>query len=199
MLEAVSITVAHDGAHVRLGWPVSVQPFPRSEELAPGRDEPYLRDFVDAIHSYFRSDFEDCIRRVITSVETFFAYLDWKAACRPNTFRRILDNNVERNSLGGQVVTANLKYTYKVRNEIVHGGFRMKSTSGMFCDKAIATVRYLIQRYSGDPAVIRDAFSHGMQFGLLQNMVGQNQDLDEIERRRKVGVDAGSPISNMED
>ena len=196
-LEAANITVAHDGAHVCLGWPVSVPPFPRSEELAPGRDEPYLRDFVDAIHSYFRSDFDDCIRRVVTSVETFFAYRGWKAACRPSTFKRVLDNNVEKDSLGGQVVTENLKYVYKIRNRIVHGGFRMSRESGMFCDKAIATLRYLIQRCSGDATVSRYAFSHGMQFLLLQSVIGQHLDLDEIERFQRDKHAPGPPINSM--
>ena len=196
LLDAIWLVVTHQDVDVPLNWPVAVSPFPRSAQLAPGRDEPYLRDFVDAIHAYFWSDFDDCIRRLVTSVETFFAYRKWKASRAPSTFRRILDHNVETKSLSGEVVVENLKYIYKIRNRIVHGGFRMSPASGLFCDKAIATVRYLIQRYSGDPAVSRYAHSHGMQFLGLQRVVGQLYDLDKIQRG--VGVKAdGPPIENM--
>lgn len=67
----------------------------------------------------------------------------------------------------------------------------------MFCDKAIASVRYLIQRYSGNAKVSRHAFTHGMQFLLLQGVIGQHLDLDEIERSQSIGDVVGPPINSM--
>ena len=199
LLEAVGLLVTRGSEQLPLHWPISVSPFPRSAQLAPGRDETYIRDFIDAIHTYLKNDFDDCIRRLVTSVETFFSHRRWTASAGPNTFRRILHNNVETNMLAGQVIVDNLKVVYQVRNRIVHAGFRMSPSSGVFCDKAIATVRYLIQRYSGDMAISNYVHSHGMQLLAVQGILGHRYDLDQIERSRSLQQDRGAPIRNASD
>ena len=146
LLEALGLAVTHENDDVSLRWPISVAPFPPSAQLSAGRDEAYLRDFVDAIHSYLRNDFDGCIRRLVTSVETFFSHRQWRATEGSSTFTRILGDNVRTNTLAGQVIVENLKIIYKVRNRIVHGGFRMSPSSDLFCDKAIATVRSLLAK-----------------------------------------------------
>jgi hypothetical protein len=196
LLEATGIAVMCLGAWVPITWPVSLLPFPRSAELAPGRDEIYLRDFVDANHSYLRNDFEDCIRRLVTSVETFFAHRRWTANPKPNTFKAILDSNVSQVGLAGRVVVKNLKFIYKVRNKIVHGGFRMGSASGRFCSKAVASVRYLIQGYSGVPKVSRYAHSLGMQLLRAEDVLGHMHNLDQIERHASSTLAAGPVINS---
>ena len=39
----------------------------------------YVHDFVNSINSYFTSDFEDCIRQIVTSAENFFETRGWRA------------------------------------------------------------------------------------------------------------------------
>lgn len=196
LLEAVGLFVTHGNKTLSLHWPVSISPFPRSAQLAPGRDETYLRDFIDAIHAYLKNDFDDCIRRLVTAAETFFKHRQWTATEGPNTFKRILDSNVKTDVLAGQVIVQNLKCVYQVRNKIAHRGFRMSPSSSIFCDKAVATVRYLIQGYSGDLAISKYAFSLGMQLLMLQNVLGNLNDLDDIERSCVLEGDTGPLVQN---
>lgn len=187
LLDAIGIRVTCGKYTVSLNWPISVVPFHRTVELAPGRTEMYLRDLVDAMQSFLSNDFDECVRRLVTSTETFFLHLGWKAATKPNTFRRILDCNVDTSGLAGQVIVQNLKFIYKVRNKIVHRGFRMSPSSGLFCDKAIGSATYLIQMHSGDETVSRYASSLRMQLLKAQGVLGGPFDLDEIEKRECSG------------
>jgi hypothetical protein len=165
---------------------------------------PYVHDFIDSINSYFTSDFDDCIRRVVTSAENFFQSRAWrsksapgcfwrrllrllgiKAKETPNTFRRILLDNVNKNHLPGQVINENMQFIYTVRNRIVHGGFRMSTSSELFCAKAIATLKYLIAGYCGDVAISRYVHTLYMQFEMQRGTFGGLYNLDVIERRQR--------------
>ena len=151
------------------------------------------------MYSYLRNDFDDCIRRLITSAENFFSLRKWTSRSGSNSFRRILEDNVDLKSLPGQVVSGNLRFVYKIRNRIVHQGFRMNTNSGVFCDKAIASLRYLIQRYSGDQTVSTYAYSLGMQLLMLQNVLGNHQDLDCIEKRQSTPITDAHVIKTPSD
>lgn len=211
LLDALAIQVVVEGERLSLRWPISVGPFPPSAALAPGCDQTYLRDFIDAMHSLLKYDYDDCIRRVITSAECFFTHKSWNAGTPPSglkyigwlisgvknlisrkswsanaplrTFRRILEHNVDPSAIAGQVIIHNLKIVYGVRNKIVHRGFRMSMTSGVFCHKAISTLKYLIYRYSGDPVASQYVYQLEMQFLALQGLLGVNYNLDHIGRR----------------
>lgn len=187
LLDAIGISVTYGKYTVSLNWPISVVPFHRTVELALGRTEIYLRDLVDAMQSFLSNDFDECVRRLVTSTETFFRHLEWKATTRPNTFRRILDCNVDKSRPVGQVIVENFKFIYKVRNKIVHRGFRMSPSSSLFCDKAIGTVTYLIKMHSRDKTVSRYASSLRMQLLKAQGVFGGPFDLDEIEKRECSG------------
>ena len=134
----------------------------------------------------------------MTSAEIFFAHQKWKARAGPNTFRRILEDNVGGRSLASKVIIENLEFVYRVRNRIVHQGFRMSTSSALFCDKAIGTLRYLIQSYSGNHSVANYAYSHGMQLGLLQQILAINHDLDQIERSRATPTDPKKIIKDFD-
>jgi hypothetical protein len=181
LLEAAAILVETDQEAIPLQWPVSVQPFPDMTELAPARIETYLRDFVDAMHAFLRSELDECVRRLITCTETFFSHRGWVASDGPNTFKRILVSNVSTNALPGKTIVENLKFLYKIRNKIVHHGFHISLSGATFCDKSIATVGYLLQFFSGDSTISRYVLNHAMQFLSIKTILGQFQDLDEVE------------------
>ena len=50
-------------------WPQSFAAFPPLVNSVNYEDKIYVRDFIDACNSYFNADYDDCIRRVITSAE----------------------------------------------------------------------------------------------------------------------------------
>jgi hypothetical protein len=58
----------------------------------------------------------------------------------------------------------------------------MSTSSALFCSKAIGTVKYLIQRYSGDEAISRYVYTLHMQFELQSSAFGNQYNLDEIQR-----------------
>jgi hypothetical protein len=201
VFEAAQVTLTVDRRRMRLNWPISIAPFPPSARIAQNVRELYVHDFIDAINSYFTYDFDDCIRRVVTSAENLFEARAWKAKPaprlfwrkllrrlglnvkeRPNTFRRVLSDNININRLSGQVINENMQFIYTVRNKIVHSGFRMSTSSTLFCSKAIGTLKYLIAGYCGDPVISRYVNTLHMQFGVQCDMLGNLHNLDVIER-----------------
>jgi hypothetical protein len=201
IFEAALVSLTVNGRRMQLNWPISFAPFPPSAIIAKDISALYVYDLVDSMHSYFTSDFEDCIRRIVTSAENFFETREWKAKPlpetllrkllrllglklekRPDTFRRVLSDNINKTKLSGEVLNENMQFIYTVRNRIVHAGLRMSSSSGLFCDKAIATLKYLIAGYCGDAAISRYVNTLYTQFRLQRSEFGEFHNLDVIEK-----------------
>jgi hypothetical protein len=197
--EAIGIILIHGNQQIQIPWPVSIAPFPPAAKLASRMGETYLRDFIDAMHCYFKNDFDDCIRRIITSTENFFESLRWKAKTGPNSFRQILDDNIDSTIFDNQVIMENLKSIYGVRNKIVHQGFRMSASSALFCDKAVSTLKYLLHRHVKDAQISRYVHTLGLQFVGLQSMTGNMINLDQLEKANPSSHDHVMPIDNISD
>jgi hypothetical protein len=176
--DALGIVVTHGGVNLRLAWPRGVVPFPTSAALAPQATDIYLRDYIDAIHAFMKNDFDDCVRRIITSVENFFAIKGWTAT--PHTFRNIVATNVVAPP-HDQVIVDNLRFVYHVRNRIVHSGFRISTRGRDFCHKALDSLRYLIQWFCGSAEISKYATSLGRQTHILSHDVGSMFDLDYLK------------------
>ncbi|REF86242.1 hypothetical protein DES32_2291 [Methylovirgula ligni] len=212
MFEAVRVSVSVQGRHLPLSWPISFLPFPPSAALANNVRATYVYEFVDSINAYFTSDFDDCIRRLVTSAENLFEVRGWKTRTSPktlfrkilrllgfksktsNSFRRILTEYVNDGSLAGEVVTENMEFIYTIRNKIVHAGFRMSTTSGQFCDKAIATLKYMIARHCQDMIISRYVDTLYMQFRMQCSELGEMYNLGVIEKRRKDDGNSETPV-----
>lgn len=69
IFEAVRVSINVSGRLIQLNWPIGFAPFPPSTSIAPSVTAPYVYDLIDSIDSYFASDFDDCLRRVVTSAE----------------------------------------------------------------------------------------------------------------------------------
>jgi hypothetical protein len=192
VFEALDVSVTVGNQRVWLDWPISFPAFPPSAKLSRRMNASYIRDFIDSINSYFRNDYDDCIRRVVTSAENFFQSRGWKVKLNPDgvrqrilqlfgvkietrrtTFRRLLFDNVDTGRLSGEVINGNMQYIYTLRNKIVHSELRMGVSSGLFCVKSIATLYYLIYRHCGDPTIARYAHTLHMQFGLQRLAFGE--------------------------
>jgi hypothetical protein len=217
LFEAVDVSVTVNHRRMFLNWPISFATFPRSATIAKNVSELYVHDFIDSINSYFRSDFDDCIRRVVTSAETLFQARSWRSKAppdtllqkllrflrlkvreRPNTFRRVLSDNIEKNRLSGQVINENMQFIYTVRNRIVHGGFRMSTSSELFCAKAIATLKYLMAGYCADAVISRYINTLNVQFNMQREVLGSINNLDVIQKQWSVLNDE-KPIDSLEE
>jgi hypothetical protein len=213
IFEAMGLEVIVENKALRLDWPRGVASFPPSRQLSDEVTVLYVRDYIDAMHAFFRNEYDDCIRRVITATENFIETKKWKIKRdssfglfrwfpnfpfpRPkkgDSFRRKLSDNLDKTKISGQVINENLQFVYTIRNKIVHGGFRISTNSRMFCDKAISTLYYLIFRYSGDRKISRYVRTLNLQFLMHKNFLGELYDLDEIEARTKKVRQTNKPV-----
>jgi hypothetical protein len=215
IFEARVVSLSVNRRRMQLSWPVSFAAFPPSAVAAKTIRMRSIGHLIDAMDSYFTSDFDDCIRRIVNSAETFFEEHGWSATPLPNTlrrrlrkllglvvpensntFRRVLSDNVGRTKLSSRVINDNMHFIYTVRNRIVHNGFRMSTSSNLFCDKAIATLRYLIAGYCSDAAVSKYVDGLYMQFKMQCGEFGESYNLDVIERRQSRAAESGGPAIN---
>jgi hypothetical protein len=214
IFEATEIVVIVGPEMLLMNWPIAFSPFPPSAAIASTINALFVRDFIDAMGSYFRGEFDDCIRRLITSAENFVRARGWRAKTIPNgcwrklfrlkprttsvSFRHALRENLDLTQLSGQVINENLQLIYSTRNKIVHSGFRMSSSSEVFCSKAIGTLKYLIYRYCGDPLVSRYVYTLHMQFDLQCSVFGSKYNLD-VMKRRDLSLAGGGVINTHAD
>ena len=207
--EALGISIRQGKDTVRIPWPISALPFPRTARFARAGTETCLRDYIDAVHAFVRNDFDDCIRRIITATEDFFALKNWKAVqprqprtsnlwrrilatvkrffrprsgdVVPNSFKNILVGNLRTDRIAGQVILENLLFVYHIRNRIVHAGFRLSTHSVRFCRKSLATLGYLLQRASRSRDISQFVFSIEIHLNLVEGTFAQFVDLDRLK------------------
>jgi hypothetical protein len=143
IFEAVDVSITVAGRRLWLSWPPSLPSFPPTTELAGIQTPLYVRDYIDSISAYYRYEYDDAIRRVITATENFLDNHGWKVSAggsggvlhwimsifrrkpQGSSFRRRLRDNLDLSKISNEVVHDNLQFVYSIRNRIVHNGFRM--------------------------------------------------------------------------
>ncbi len=216
ILDLHQVTVAVKGLSVIIRWPFSILPFPPNLNPSSEVGVIYIRDFIDACNSFFRNDYDDCIRRLITSAENFFVAMKWvgrQETCRdiawrvvrrrirpnPKSFRRILAHNLPRGRVSEEVVHDNMEFIYTVRNRIVHDGFRMSTSCALFCSKSIGTLSYLLSWYCHNEKISKYVHHLHIQFMMHSRKLGDYHDLDEIKRNRRRNATSKKPIDSAEE
>lgn len=199
IFEGINVSVVVKNRVLRLDWPRGIASFPPSRQLSNKITALYVRDYIDAMHAFFRNEYDDCIRRVITASENFVEAKGWRVKKnrsfilsilfyeilfpkdkKGGSFRRKLADNLDKTKIAGKVINENLQFIYTIRNKIVHGGFRIDTRSIMFCDKAVSTLYYLIYRHSGNSKISEYVRTLNKQFIRQKAFLGQFHDLDEI-------------------
>jgi len=172
---------------VQVAWPKAITSFPPVADLATYYDNHlYFRDIIDAIHSYFNSNYEECVRKVITSVENFFKH---------NNLHRI---KKESDSAFKDKVKQHIKIvcpmtdedaaeviieTYGIRTEIVHDGKRLSPSEGKDIGKrAIHLVLDVYKSYGTNEELKQYAFFLEMQFLQHEQFLGDLLTLERLER-----------------
>jgi len=181
-----------------LSWPQSITSFPPAKQLAEKNDEIYIRDFIDAGNAYLAGNYDDCIRKSITSVENAFrkynlksnSSIGWKRFFpfffpRERKFDKIVKNIIYANDIGRKVIAENLLFLYKLRNKIVHDKFRIRSENGWVGKKAIGTLNYLYQFLSKDQEAVGYISYLSGSFQMLDNF-SKGESLDRIKQRESV-------------
>lgn len=187
-ISQIIVTRKKSGEKIYLSWPSVIGSFPPVQNPGGRNKEIFFRDWIDAMHLYFDNNFDDCIRKIITSVENFFEFKKFRGrrkflVFRPKKFIGIVKKNIYSNKeLPRKVITSNLILVYKTRNKIVHGNSRLSYKSNLFCRKAIHTLFYLYQLVARDQNMVSYAFSLGQQFFMIDAWFCHPRSLEDIEK-----------------
>lgn len=203
--DIASITLTNVGENptdevISMPWPPIFSAPPHSAFSEVSNPEVFIRDYIDAWNDYFRGDFDNCVRRIITSVENFFDFKElnvkqkypwWRPiarlTARKPTFKDIL-NDLRRKSrfIGHEVVSENLLFLYKIRNKITHSSLRIHQENGWwFCGKALETLQYLYQFLDGGEEGSNGAYAF-RTYGFANSLLHQTRGLT-VEQSEELG------------
>lgn len=113
----------------------------------------YFRDFVDGVNSYFNANYEDAIRKFITSVENFTRYHGIKRKTKQKSeFIDSIKQNINYVcSMHNRNAADDIIETYLKRNEIVHEGKRIDPLEGQaVCKKAIHAILDVYKQFGDE-------------------------------------------------
>jgi len=162
-------------------WPIPISGFPPSK-LSSKQDAVFIRDLIDAMSSYFQFDLDDCIRKVITSLENCFSHYGLSTSSenlysrikalivgRRTKIRRLVDEYVkERRYVYKErdlkILRENILFIYGLRNLVVHDKLRINPSQTTVCRKAIGTLLYVFQGNFLSKEHFEYIFSFYMQF-----------------------------------
>ncbi|WP_017756799.1 hypothetical protein [Calidifontibacillus oryziterrae] len=153
-------------------------------------DEIFIRDYIDAMTSYFKYNLDDCIRRGITSLENYFEYLGiegkkeglvFKSGSRP-TFMSKLEEHLrvkENFVMPPQVINIAFKtiwLIYKIRNAIVHDKYRLQTNERWMCNRLIYALYNIYNprigaKGLGSMYIVR----LGIQFQTIDSLISWNE------------------------
>lgn len=174
-----------DGKNAPVLWPPSITSFPPSEELAPSADTIYIRDLIDSTTSYYTFSLDDCIRRIITSLENFYHHFNLKG-----TFRKKLKLCLDKKYFLPQwgkyldMLYENMIYIYSLRNCIVHDNFRIHYNHRWICKKGIGTLFYIYQNNTIEKNTWYYIYSLMQQF-LMLDAVCNGLNLDHVSEMKQ--------------
>lgn len=172
---------------VQIAWPKAISNFPPAAELAKNYDNQiYFRDIIDAIYAYFNSNYDESIRKIITSVETFIKTYNLRVA--KQTYKTDFEETVRRHmNITCPMTQENaadvIMNTYKARNEIVHDGKRFDPKEGKDIGKrGVHLVLDVYKNYGSDEDMKRYAFYLEGQFLQHEEFLGDGLTLRWLEK-----------------
>ena len=154
-----------------------------------GDDHLYFRDFVDAVSSYFYANYEDCVRRLITSVENFIKHHNLKRLKKDSKSKFIdtINQNVDIFcDLHDHFIAKDIVNTYLLRNQIVHDGKRLNPINDKQKIKwGIHSILMLYKIFGDDEKPKNFASYLDLQFVSFEGFLGQVVTLNSLEKQMK--------------
>lgn len=166
-------------------WPLAL---PNLEDIPDHVNVVFVRDLIDAMTEYFYYNLDECVRKVITSLENFFLYYKLEPTSPPppkSKFIRQVNDFVVENlypykERDLKIVRENILFIYQLRNKIVHDELRLSPEKTMVCKKAIGTLLYIYQsKYTTDDGKRKHIFTLDGHFKMIADMMSPNLDLFE--------------------
>ncbi len=207
----LNLTLKGTDKVISILWSPTITSFPPLKEFEGKYDKIHIRDFIDAGNSYLVGDYDDCIRKVITSAENTFRFYGLRSYLpkgylkylqrllpRKSNFVGIVRGNIYSDkNLGQQVVAENLIFIYKLRNKIVHTKFKISFQNGWVCKKAIGTLKYLLQflgqydesakyiHYLSEQFIMLDAYLTGINLDAVRDREESKENITVVDTPEK--------------
>ena len=173
MLDIQGIVIADEADRAfEVLWPVGFGSFP-FQQKPKNCDFIYIRDLIEAMTSYIYYDYDETIRKIITSLDNALKHYQIKDKIRQKypddqkklKFKNMMDEVVTRPELN-----FNIKKIYDIRNGIVHDKIRLNSKHETLLKKSIGTLLYIYKIYLNDSSELsRYILQIEMQFGSIIN------------------------------
>lgn len=195
----MSVTDSASNKEVQINLIKSIATFPPSHSLAKDHNHIFIRDLIDAITYYFSYNFDEAVRKTITSLENFFHQTNTNA----DTFKKKLEKCFIKENYPSNwdnyfhIFKRNIGIIYKIRNGIVHDKLRLNNEHSLICRKGIFTVFYIYRGAQNDAETRRFVYTINMQTELIEQMI-RGTNLDELNKIFDQKP-TGAPINSMED
>ncbi|MFA5124802.1 MAG: hypothetical protein WC473_03185 [Patescibacteria group bacterium] len=182
------IIISETCERILVMWPMAIGSFPPLVDLQSKFNRTYIRDLVDSMHAYFSGNYEDCIRKSITSIETFIKYhgiqvyksngkIDFK-----NTLQTHMNIVCPMN---GENAANVIWEAYKIRNDIVHDGKRLDPIDGKRLGKRVThLINEVYKNYGSEEDLKQYAFFLEDQFLSLEMHLGDFYSLNWLEKNK---------------
>lgn len=184
------------GNHYSVNWPLPIPPFPLSKNNEKEIPAVFARDLMDSMTEYLYYNLDECLRKIITSLENYFIFYNLKIKQRSLLskifFKKIskieklinlyvTEEYYEYKERDLKILRENIIFIYHVRCLIVHDKLRLKTNDLMICKKAIGTLLYIYQsKLISANGQYSYLFSFDMQFKMIADMLtGVNLDFME--------------------
>ena len=138
--------------YTKLSWPMAFTNFPRTEEFAEESNYKFIRDLIEASTFYFYYNLDDCLRKIISSIENFFNLRNIKGGSFKDRLSNCLKSGNHKKNWEPYLTIfyKNIMFVYSIRNKIVHEKYRMDSNDSWLCKKGIGTLFYIYQSNLND-------------------------------------------------
>jgi hypothetical protein len=130
------------GATAEFAGIIRLAPIVPKSAIALERPLVFVRDFLDAMAAFLYMNLEDCVRRLITSLENYFLWSKRKGKFNAKLDALMADCRLEVKYK--KIVQDNIRLLYQARNQIIHDRMRA-SYDGNWMEltqKGIGTVHY---------------------------------------------------------
>lgn len=174
--------------HVNIGGAYKIDNSTLPLSLKEENNHIFIRDYIDAMTSFLFNNYDDCIRKIITSLENFFLQ---------NKFGNTFVMNLKKLTKGDYsppewkiympILYDNMFFIFKVRNKVIHENLRVNYDALWFevCGKAIDTLQYLYQNSFNHDIGWKYFVRMSMQFHILIDS-SRIMNLDELEKLKAI-------------
>jgi len=168
-IKYVSITNLHNKKYFNVPWPLSFPNFPYRSDVK-NLGFVHIRDLLDAMNSYVNYDFNEVIRKAITSLENAFVHYKVEKIARKTKKQTKTFMDQARFVVVEPELINNLEIMYKTRNKIVHDKLRLNHINNLTCYKSILTLLYIYQDILSESNEVADyILMLELQFKIIYN------------------------------